>query len=662
MEKHVLNSALPALATFTRSGLGRTGAVWGWSLLGALLLSACGTPVGGYKSAASKLDMDTLLYTAPPGSGAPQASFAPLPLTPRHLSTQDPTSGLRVDMGAAALTLPELNLMPLSPVPLPQVATAQPVVTASVAAAPATPVANTPQAPAALVASAGPAVTTPSAESPGASAADEAKEAVGTVSDPLRPDAPIDLSDISANSDLWTRVRSGFGLPELDSALVADHERYYATRPEYVQRMTERASRYLFHVVDEIERRKMPTELALLPFIESAFNPQAMSSARASGIWQFMPATGKNFELKQNLFRDDRRDVLASTRAALDYLQKLNRQFGDWHLALAAYNWGEGNVQRAINRNIKLGLGTDYASLNMPPETRNYVPKLHAVKHIIGTPERFGLTLTPIENHPYFVSVPLQRDMDAPLAARLAGLPLDEFKALNPSLNKPVILAAGTPQVLLPYDNAGLFVHNLAQHKGPLATWTAWVVPRTMRPGDAARQVGMSEASLKDVNHIPAKMLVKAGSTLLVPRAAHREEDVSEALADNAMMALAPDAPPLRKASIRAGKRDTVATLARKLKVSPIQLAQWNRMSSGTSLKAGQTLVYYAPARVSGRSTAVANARNGNNARGQRVAVVAKVSPSAIRRAVANRASARGGAARIPAATRGGRVKVASAR
>jgi membrane-bound lytic murein transglycosylase D len=675
MEKHVLNSALPAPTTSTRSGLGRTGAAWGWSLLGALLLSACGTPVGGYKSAASKLDMDTLLYTAPPGAGVPPAGFAPLPLTPRHLSTQDPTSGLRVDMGAAALTLPELNLMPLAPAPQAQLATAQPVVTASVAAA--TP--QAPQAPlaptageAATVTSTAPvnatapkpsttlAVASPGSETPGASVPEEAKEALGTVSDPLRPDAPIDLSDISANSDLWTRVRSGFGLPELDSALVADHERYYATRPEYVQRMTERASRYLFHVVDEIERRKMPSELALLPFIESAFNPQAMSSARASGIWQFMPATGKDFELKQNLFRDDRRDVLASTRAALDYLQKLNRQFGDWHLALAAYNWGEGNVQRAINRNIKLGLGTDYASLNMPPETRNYVPKLHAVKHIIGTPERFGLTLTPIENHPYFVSVPLQRDMDAPLAARLAGLPLDEFKALNPSLNKPVILAAGTPQVLLPYDNAGLFVHNLAQHKGPLATWTAWVVPRTMRPADAARQVGMSEASLKDVNHIPAKMLVKAGSTLLVPRTAHREDDVSEALADNAMMALAPDAPPLRKASIRAGKRDTVATLARKLKVSPIQLAQWNRMSSGASLKAGQTLVYYAPAKAASRS-AMASTR-GNSVKGQRVAVVAKASPSAIRRAVASRSGARGGATRIPAATRGGRVKVASAR
>ncbi|HIV73043.1 MAG TPA: transglycosylase SLT domain-containing protein, partial [Candidatus Aquabacterium excrementipullorum] len=231
---------------------------------------------------------------------------------------------------------------------------------------------------------------------------DEAKDAAGAPTDPLRPDTTLNLDDREAAKDLWGRVRQGFALPVLESELVADHERWYASRPDYVQRMTDRANRYLFHVVEEVERRGMPTELALLPFIESAFNPQALSTARASGIWQFMPATGKDFELKQNLFRDDRRDVLASTRAAMDYLQRLYRQFGDWHLALAAYNWGEGNVQRAIARNTKAGLPTDYLSLNMPPETRNYVPKLHAVRNIVANPSSFGLALSPIENHPYF--------------------------------------------------------------------------------------------------------------------------------------------------------------------------------------------------------------------------------------------------------------------
>ncbi|HET8871436.1 MAG TPA: transglycosylase SLT domain-containing protein [Aquabacterium sp.] len=417
--------------------------------------------------------------------------------------------------------------------------------------------------------------------------------AIGTPSDPLRPDSSLNLSDLSANQDLWARIRQGYGLPELDSPLVADHEQWYASRPDYVQRMTERASRYLFHVVEEIQRRKMPTELALLPFIESAFNPQAMSSARASGMWQFMPGTGKDFELKQNLFRDDRRDVLASTRAALDYLQRLYNQFGDWHLALAAYNWGEGNVQRAISKNLKAGLPTDYLSLNLPAETRNYVPKLHAVRNIIARPEAYGLTLTPIENHPYFVSVPIQRDMDSALAARLAGLPSEEFKALNPSLNKPVILAAGTPQVLLPYDNASLFAHNLKEYKGPLATWTAWVVPRTMRPADVAKQVGMSESSLREVNHIPPKMLVKAGSALLVPRSQHRVQDVSESVADNAMMALAPDLPPLKRLVLKAGKKESVASVARRYKLKPQQVAVWNKVGANASFKKGQSIVVY---------------------------------------------------------------------
>jgi membrane-bound lytic murein transglycosylase D len=674
MEKHVLNPAThaPLLKPSASRGDRPSRGPWlSMSLLGALLLSACGTPLMGNKSArVNALDMDTLLYTAPPAAGVPMSVIPPL--TPRNLSTQDPTSGLRVDIGAAALTTDALPPAPLGATPLsakplvlmpapseaPEFSTAPVAVTPSPApiqvarAAASAEVVPTMPAQATAVPPAAPALS-PSAE---AAAAEDSKEAVGTVSDPLRPDAPIDLSDISANSDLWTRVRSGFSLPDLDSTLVSEHERRFTSRPDYVQRMTDRASRYLFHVVDEIERRKMPSELALLPFIESAFNPQAMSSARASGIWQFMPATGRNFELTQNLFRDDRRDVLASTRAALDYLQRLNRQFGDWHLALAAYNWGEGNVQRAINRNQKAGLPTDYASLNMPPETRNYVPKLHAIKNIIGHPERFGLTLTPIENHPYFVSVPLQRDMDVPLASRLAGLSLDEFKALNPSLNKPVILAAGTPQVLLPYDNAGLFVHNLAQHKGPLASWTAWVVPRTMRPGDAARQVGMSEASLKDINHIPAKMLVKAGSTLLVPRAPHREQDVSEALADNAVMSLAPDLPPMKRISARAGRRgDTLASMARRLKVNPQQLAQWNRLSPSAKLKPGQTVVAFVPVRPAGRVVAT-SAHSRANAKGQRVAMVGK---SAARPAAVNRAMPRG---RTPAAIRGGRVKVASAR
>ena len=411
--------------------------------------------------------------------------------------------------------------------------------------------------------------------------------------DPLTPERRLDLDDRAAQRDLWQRVRSGFTLTDLDGPLVRDRERWYATRPDYVQRMTERGSRYLFHIVEEVEKRGMPTELALLPFIESAFNPQAMSSAKAAGMWQFMPATGRHFELRQNVFRDDRRSVLDSTRAALDYLQRLHDMFGDWQLALAAYNWGEGNVQRAIAKNRRAGKPTDYESLRMPDETRWYVPKLQAVKNIVARPADFGLELPALANHPYFLAVGIERDIDVELAAKLAQLPLDEFRALNPQMNRPVILAAGTPQVLLPYDNANHFVRSLPLHRGPLASWTAWVAPKTLKPAEAAQLVGMEEAELRDVNDIPPRMLVKAGSTLLVPRSPHRQTDVSEHLAENAMMSLAPEGRAMRRVALKAGKRDSVASVAKRYRVSAAQVAQWNGVGAGASFRPGQSIVVY---------------------------------------------------------------------
>ena len=447
--------------------------------------------------------------------------------------------------------------------------------------------------------------STPDGTVAAGTAAVPAQVAIAPVAvDPLRPNVRLDLDDRAAQTDLWARVRSGFSMPDLDNDLVHNREQWYATRPDYVQRMTERGGRYLFHIVEELERRGMPTELALLPFIESAFNPQAMSSAKASGMWQFMSATGRDFSLKQNVFRDDRRDVLASTRAALDYLQKLHGMFGDWHLALAAYNWGEGSVQRAIARNQKLGLPADYANLKMPSETQYYVPKLQAVKNIVARPADFGLTLPALRNHPYFLSVPIERDMDVALAARLAGMALEDFKDLNPQMNKPVILAAGTAQVLLPYDNANLFVRQLPLHHGPLATWTAWVAPKTLRPLDAAKLVGMNEDTLREVNLIPPHMLVKAGSTLLVPRGQNRLADVPEHLADHAMIALAPDGPALRKLSLKAGRNESVATVAKRYRVSAAQVGLWNGVGSAASFKTGQTVVVFVAAKAANAGAA----------------------------------------------------------
>ena len=414
-------------------------------------------------------------------------------------------------------------------------------------------------------------------------------------------EAPIVATRPTNDADLWARIRRGYRMPDLQSELVTSQEQWYATRASYIGRMTERSNKYLYHIVEELERRNMPTELALLPFIESAFNPQAVSSAKAAGMWQFMPATGRDFSLKQNIFRDDRRDVLASTRAALDYMQKLYRMFGDWHLALAAYNWGEGSVQRAIAKNQRDGLGLGYLDLSMPNETRNYVPKLQAVKNIVLTPSMFNAQLPEIPNHPYFQSVPLARDLDVALAAKLAEIKLDDFKQLNPSANKPVLFASLTKQILLPWDNAGIFERNLAIHNGQTAGWTVWVAPTTLKPADAAQRVGMSEAQFREINRIPPRMLIKAGSTLLVPRGATQQKDVSEQVADNGQISFSPEIVLVRQ-SVKLRKATSLAALASKYNVSAASLAGWNKVSAGGSFKAKQTVVLYLPQRAKARS------------------------------------------------------------
>ena len=416
------------------------------------------------------------------------------------------------------------------------------------------------------------------------------------------------VTEVEIPADLWIRIRRGFAMPDLQVDLVQDREQWYANRPDYIERMTARSSKYLFHIVEEIERRGMPTELALLPFIESAFNPQAVSSARASGMWQFMPRTGKDFDLKQNAFRDDRRDVLASTRAALDYLQRLYGMFGDWHLALAAYNWGEGNVGKAVNRNQRAGQPVAYTDLRMPAETRLYVPKLQAMKNLVANPQDKGIQLPSIPNHPYFQSVPLPRDMDVALVARLAEVPIDDFKALNPSAHRPVLLAGGTSQILLPWDNAEIFERNIAAYDGRLASWTVWVAPKNMKVPEAAKKVGMSEEDMRSVNKIPPRMLIKAGSALLVPRPSKQEKDVTSKVADNGQLNLAPEVT-LRKQTIKARKKDSLASVAKRYRVAIADVAKWNNLSVDSALKSGQKLVLMLPAKSGGKAKK-ANQRN----------------------------------------------------
>jgi len=430
----------------------------------------------------------------------------------------------------------------------------------------------------------------------------------------LKPLSAARLGSQSVHSlqppaDIWDRVRRGFAMPDLDTDLVRERELWYSSRPDYVARMTERGNKYLFYIVEELERRNMPSELALLPFIESAFNPQAISSAKAAGMWQFMPATGKHFALKQNMFQDDRRDVIESTRAALDYMQKLYGMFGDWHLALAAYNWGEGSVQRAINKAKKAGTGTAYTDLNMPMETRMYVPKLQAVKNIVANPDSFRVTLPDVGNHPYFQTVDIHRDIDVALAAKLAEVPLDDFKSLNPAASKPVLLASGTAQILLPWDNAERFQANMEAYTGGrLSNWTAWVAPATLKPADAARRVGMTEDELLSINRIPPRMLIKAGSTLLVRRSASLDTDVSERVADNGQLSLTPEVV-LRQTIVKAGKKDTVASMAKRFAVSTQSLAEWNKVSATAAFKLGQKVVLYLPVKASAGRKVMAKGR-----------------------------------------------------
>ncbi len=405
-------------------------------------------------------------------------------------------------------------------------------------------------------------------------------------------DAPFADAEI-AQFDLWERIRKGFAIPDLNNPLVSNHTTWYSSRPEYIQRTTTRASRYLFHVVQELEKRQMPMELALLPFIESAFNPQAYSSAKAAGMWQFIPSTGRDYNLKQNAFRDERRDVLASTSAALTYLQKLHNQFGDWQLALAAYNWGEGSVARAIAKAEARGLPTDYNSLSafMPNETRNYYPKLQAVKNIIAAPAQYNIKLPVVENEPYFVSIKKTRDIDVKLAAQLAELPMEEFKALNPQFNRPVITGGEKTQILLPQINAEKFKENMAKWTKALSSWTAHKVTTAReRIETIAAKFKTTPEVIREANAIPPNMHPTAGSTVLVPKPpAAADKDIGVEVADNAMLAVAPDEPPRKKITVKVGKRDTMASITARYKVTADEVRKWNDLK-GDKLSAGQSL------------------------------------------------------------------------
>jgi membrane-bound lytic murein transglycosylase D len=339
---------------------------------------------------------------------------------------------------------------------------------------------------------------------------------------PSLPSAFDDPQDVPMpDPDLWHRIRVGFLLEPLDSSLVTEHEAWYSSRPEYIKRFVDRGSLYLHHIVEQVEKRRMPMEIALLPVIESAFTPKAHSRAKASGLWQFIPSTGKNYGLTQTWWRDNRRDVVAATDAALNYLQRLYDMFGSWELALAAYNCGEGCVGRAIAYNQKRGLPTDFLALRLPPETRNYVPKLIAVKNIVLSPGTYGIELDSVADEPYFTTVQAPAKIDVKLAAKLAGMSEEEFVALNPAYNKPVAIAsAGTGTLVLPLDKAEAFKANLEAYDKPLVSWTTYNAKRFESIDSIAKRHGVSPALLRAANDglkMDKKGRLRVASPVMVP-------------------------------------------------------------------------------------------------------------------------------------------------
>ena len=382
-------------------------------------------------------------------------------------------------------------------------------------------------------------------------------------------------AEAASTDDVWQRIRSGFKIEDDASRnpLVALHEAWYAARPEYVRRMIERSRRYLFHIVQEVDRRAMPMEIALLPMVESAFNPTAESASAASGIWQFMPSTGRHYGLKQNTWYDGRRDFTASTEAALDYLGKLYLDFGDWKLALAAYNCGEGCVARAIEKNIQQGLPTDYASLPLPSETRNYVPKLLAIKNLVSNPEQYGIAIDALPNQPYFNQVTVQASMDIRSAARLAGMSSDEFFALNAAFPRKLIRSDTPVNLLVPVDKADTFQRNLEM--GNWDSWQPYTARKGERPDAIAQRFRVSLARLEEHNlfHLKRGKLVR-NQTILVP------------VRNRGELVAANDGAPAR---LEVQRGDTLFGIARRYGLTVAELADANPGLNGR-LTAGQRL------------------------------------------------------------------------
>jgi len=372
---------------------------------------------------------------------------------------------------------------------------------------------------------------------------------------------------LAGDNDLWDRIRAGFRLPDSSPSLIRIHERWFSSHPGHLERVAERSRPYLYHIAEEVEKRGMPMEIALLPMIESAFNPMAQSPRKASGIWQFIPSTGRVFGLDQNAWYDGRRDILQATQAALDYLEMLYGMFGDWELALAAYNCGEGCVQRAQRRST----AQSYADLRLPAETRNYVPRLIAVRNIIQNPEAFGVRLAPMANEPYFMPIKLKRPIEARTAARLAEMSMEELVALNPGFQRRVIHTETQDMLLLPTDRVETFqfnLHRLGLDKGNLQTYAA-------KKGESAARIAarfdVTVGWLKEHNPLRLwKGKLTHSQDLVVPRVVAGKSSGKDRLTQ----AQPGTSPALRTHTVRAG--ETLTKLAQHYDVKADEIKRLN--------------------------------------------------------------------------------------
>lgn len=394
--------------------------------------------------------------------------------------------------------------------------------------------------------------------------------------------------------DLWDRIRDGYQLTSHQShSRITAEMLWYARHPDYMLRVTERANRYMFHIVEALEARGMPMEIALLPIVESAFDPFAYSHGRASGMWQIIPGTGKMLGLKQNWWYDGRRDVVASTEAALTYLERLHKRFdGDWLLALAAYNSGGGNVSKAIRKNIARGKPTDFWSLDLPKETQAYVPRLLALSQLFAAPDKHNIVLNSIPNAPYFARVNVGSQIDLAQAAELAEIDMGILYHLNPAFNRWATDPQGPHELLIPLDRAEVFsqrLEEIAAHER--VTWDRY----TIKSGDSlstiARRYNVSVNSLKSINKLKSNQ-IRAGKTLMVPVAAKAGEHYSHSV--EARISKRYKAVDQKHAgeqldyTVRSG--DSLWSISRKHKVSVAKLAKWNSMAPGDPIRPGQKL------------------------------------------------------------------------